>query len=178
MPWYSFRQPGLCGLRGTVLILCIISWSIVFLIWTPPTTSFTPTLLAAPPDKHDPAPNSTRDPTPLAQHKHGNRPKRWVKTPTPVDFERKPVHPYATNMLWRYANSTAKAQGHENCFVCSLMLFNCLAIIRAHCSHARDYANVHKMVVGTVGPIPFDPTTYFNSSNIGRILDQGFANIV
>lgn len=138
-PWHPFRLPGLCGLRGMLASLGLISGIIVFTIWCLDSTkSFrgeggnaTITASGTPVPAHPAgAPAFPLRTTPyttphinlsVGQPGRADRHKRWATTDMPTHSLKTPAHAYATNLWWRYVNSAARAQGHVNCFFCSRM---------------------------------------------------------
>lgn len=192
--WHPFCQPGLCGLRGTTLILIFIDGSMVLLMWalteqggspaeehnTTPVSnlSSTTSLVPVSTDTDDPPHHTSREHAPVTlsyyapQHndKHISWLSRWVDNPAPDDIWRRPAHPYATNLWWRYANSAAKARGHEYCFVCSCMPPSTVQPSLKPVVLSRDTTFcIRRLVEDTMGSVPFDPATYFNSLDIGQL---------
>ncbi|XP_051234524.1 uncharacterized protein LOC127351239 [Dicentrarchus labrax] len=109
-PWHPFRQPGLCGLRGTLCCLGLISVVIVVTILL--------TIETHTPERHNTTTsanhtNRTRTCRTAGQVKTMSHP--WLNPPPKVE------HLYQHNLWWRYANHTARSANHSNCYVCSLM---------------------------------------------------------
>lgn len=115
-PWHPFRRPGFCGLRGTLYVLFAVAWLVVL-----------PLLLRCPDQRlpqHLFHPNLSYTFFPDTTATPHTRFRRWISTDELLTSAREPDHPYATNLWWRYANQTARLNGHRDCYVCSCMPYS------------------------------------------------------